>query len=88
MANGQFTTRDQQVRTRLGELLRSLEQIESVISVATAALRHQNCERDMDVARVLQRSAGDRLSVEIERTTELLAAFAAAPPRQQARPRK
>jgi hypothetical protein len=75
MGDGQLTMREQQVQARLGELLRALEQVESVITVAATALRHQNCERDVDVARVLQRSACDRLSVEIDKTGELLALF-------------
>lgn len=76
--SGRVATRDQQVKVRLSELLRSLEQIESVLSVAAAALRHQNCEKDVDVARVLQRDAGDRLSVEIEKIEILLATFKTA----------
>ncbi len=74
-SSGRAASRDQHIRTRLGELLRALEQIESVLSVAAAALRHQNCEKDVDVARVLQRDAGDRLSVEIEKIEALLATF-------------
>lgn len=72
MAEGQTISRDEPTRGRLREMKLLLEQVESVISVAVAALEHQNCERDADVARVLQRSAGDKLSVVIETLTTLL----------------
>lgn len=84
MATGQAITKEQQVRSRLGEMLRGLEQVEAVISVAVAALKYQDCERDADVARVLQRNAGDRLAVEIERISTLLPALSAEPAQQNA----
>jgi Spy/CpxP family protein refolding chaperone len=80
MAKGQSTMKDMhQVRARLTELIRSLEQIEAVVNVATAALEHQNADRDEDVARVLQRNVGDRISAEIEKTAALLASLPRAP---------
>lgn len=44
----------------------------SVVSVAVDALRHQNSDGDEDVALVLQRAAGDRLDIEIEKTSDLV----------------
>jgi len=75
MKSGQSMTNEQQMRMRLSELVRALEQIEAIVSVATAALRHQNCERDADVAQVLQRDVNDRISVEREKTGALLASL-------------
>jgi hypothetical protein len=53
--------------TQLGEVLRQLQQIQSVVVVAVAALRHQNCELDADISRVLQRSVADRIQDQIDR---------------------
>jgi hypothetical protein len=55
----------------LGEVLRQLQQIQSTVVVAVAALRHQNCELDMDVSNVLQRSVADRIQDQIERLERL-----------------
>ena len=64
--------REQQVRARLTELMQSLEQMQSIVHVATAALEHQNADRDEDVARVLRRGVADRISAELEKTAALL----------------
>lgn len=87
MGTGQTVAKDfhhslspPQLKSRLTELLHRLEQIEAVVSVASAALRHQNCERDVDVARVLQREVGDRLSVEADNVRALLRTVTAGPP--------
>lgn len=42
-----------------------LEQIQSVVVVAVAALRQQNCEIDADVANLLQRGVSDDLHEQI-----------------------
>jgi hypothetical protein len=55
----------------LGELLRQLHQIQSAVVVAVAALRHQNCELDVDISNVLQRSVADRIQDQIERLERL-----------------
>jgi hypothetical protein len=58
-----------------GELaawVRQLQQIHSAVVVCVAALRHQNCELDDDVANVLQRSVADRIQTQIERVEEAL----------------
>jgi UDP-N-acetylmuramate-alanine ligase len=71
----QSMPKEQRIRNSLNELLQVLEQVESVISVSVAALRHQNCDGDLDVARVLQRGAGDRISVQVEKIETLLVAL-------------
>jgi hypothetical protein len=60
-----FETRATQVQ--LGELLQHLQLIQSAVVVAVAALRHQNCELDVDISNVLQRSVADRIQDQIER---------------------
>jgi hypothetical protein len=56
---------------RLGDVLRHLHQIQSVVVVAVAALRHQNCELDIDISNVLQRCVADRIQDQIERLETL-----------------
>ena len=80
MDSGYALPKEHPIRNRLDEVVRGLEHVEAVISVATAALKHQDCERDAEVARVLQRNAGDRLAVEIERISTLLSAYGDEPP--------
>ncbi len=50
-----------------------LHQIQSAVVVAVAALRHQNCELDIDISNVLQRSVADRIQDQIERLESLTA---------------
>ena len=52
---------------QLGEVLQHLRLIQSAVVVAVAALRHQNCELDVDISNVLQRSVADRIQDQIER---------------------
>jgi hypothetical protein len=52
---------------QLREILRHLELIQSAVVVTVAALRHQNCELDVDISNVLQRSVADRIQDQIER---------------------
>jgi len=47
--------------------IRGLEVAMSAVIVSVSALRRQNCDIDEDIARVLERSAADRLDIEIER---------------------
>jgi len=51
----------------LTEVVRHLQQIQSAVVVAVAALRHQNCELDVDISNVLQRSVADRIQDQIDR---------------------
>jgi hypothetical protein len=55
------------VYPQLGEMLKHLQQIQSAVVVAVAALRHQNCELDTDISNVLQRCVADRIQDQIER---------------------
>jgi hypothetical protein len=69
---GKSQTRATQVpltagQAQLNEILRHLELIQSAVVVAVAALRHQNCELDVDISNVLQRSVADRIQDQIER---------------------
>ncbi len=53
---------------RLHEALTShIRGLEVAMSAVVFALRRQNCDIDEDIARVLERSAADRLGIEIER---------------------
>jgi hypothetical protein len=54
-------------QAQLNEILRHLELVQSAVVVAVAALRHQNCELDVDISNVLQRSVADRIQDQIER---------------------
>lgn len=56
----------------LTDHLRGLEVAMSAVIVSVSALRRQNCEIDEDIARVLERSAADRLDVEIEKLQSLI----------------
>ena len=51
---------------KVDEVLRHLYQIQSAVVVAVAALRHQNCELDLDISNVLQRSVADRIQDQID----------------------
>ncbi len=56
---------------RLQEALVRLAEIRSAVVVAAAALRHQNCELDADVAWVLQRTIAGGIADQIERLRRL-----------------
>jgi len=58
-------------QAQLKEILRHLELIQSAVVVTVAALRHQNCELDVDISNVLQRSVADRIQDQIERLEAL-----------------
>ena len=58
-------------QVQLGDVLRHLQLIQSAVVVAVAALRHQNCELDVDISNVLQRSVADRIQDQIERLEAL-----------------
>jgi hypothetical protein len=53
-------------QVRVGDVVRHLHQIQSAVVVAVAALRHQNCELDVDIANVLQRGVADRIQDQID----------------------
>jgi hypothetical protein len=55
------------VKTQLKEILLQLEQAQSAVVVAVAALKQQSCELDEDIAAVLQRNVAERLHDQIEK---------------------
>ncbi len=59
-------------------LYRHLEIVRSGIVVAAEALRHQNADRDADIAQVLEHLVGERLADQIARTAQLLDALGAS----------
>ncbi len=70
-ANAPPTPSDEQVFDQMSDRIRGLNLVMSAIVVSVAALRHQNADSDEDIASVLQRTAGDRLDIEIENIAEL-----------------
>jgi hypothetical protein len=52
---------------KLAEVVLHLRDIQSAVVVAAAALEHQKCELDEDVAHVLRRGVVDRIEDQIER---------------------
>ena len=57
----------ERMQDALEDHIRGLNQAMSAVIVSVAALRRQNCDIDEDIARVLERSAADRLDIEIEK---------------------
>ncbi len=64
-----------QVRSHLTELIGRLQLAQSAVAASMATLRQQNCELDVDVARLLQRCVADVLGEQIEETEALLGAL-------------
>ncbi len=62
----------QLLSTALADHIRGLELAMSAVIVSVCALRRQNCDIDEDIARVLERSAADRLDIEIEKLQSLI----------------
>jgi hypothetical protein len=60
------------LRAHLEQLSPRLELARASVVSCVAALRHQSCELDEDVANVLQRHVADVLGLEIERMEQLL----------------
>jgi hypothetical protein len=59
------------VRVELQEVVARLRQLQSTLTVAVGALRNQNADIDVDIANLLQRSAGDVLQEQIEKLEAL-----------------
>ena len=57
----------------------NLKLIMDVVYVSVTALQHQGADSDVEVAHVLQRHAGDKLCVEIEKVDKLLKPFGTRP---------
>ncbi len=66
------------VRAHLAQLIAELELARAAVVASVAALHHQNCEIDADIARVLQRRVGDVIGVQVEKSQQLLAALGGA----------
>lgn len=62
----------QRLSTAVADHIRGLELAMSAVIVSVSALRRQNCDIDEDIARVLERSAADRLDIEIEGLRSLI----------------
>jgi hypothetical protein len=56
---------DESLCSPMSEVILHLRHVHSAVVVAVAALRHQNCELDEDIATLLQRSVSDRLEEQI-----------------------
>jgi len=54
------------MRSQLREAVLRLRQVQSAVVVAVAALRQQNCERDEDIAVLLQECVADRVQDQID----------------------
>jgi SMC interacting uncharacterized protein involved in chromosome segregation len=59
-------------RDELQDVIRQLRGLQSTISVAVGALRHQNADIDADIAHLLQRSVGDRLEEQVQKLEAML----------------
>jgi hypothetical protein len=53
--------------SEVAEVVLHLRDIQSAVVVAAAALKHQKCELDEDIAHVLSRGVADRIQDQIER---------------------
>jgi len=51
---------------KLKEVILHLQQVQSTLAVAVAALTQQNCEIDVDIASVLKSGATDKIQDQIE----------------------
>lgn len=60
-----------EVRARVGSLRKQLEVAHASVVVAVAALRYQRVDRDVEIARVLERCAGDGLHESMRHAAEL-----------------
>ena len=63
---------ESQVRYHLTELIGRLQLAQSAVAASVATLRQQNCELDIDVARLLQRCVADVLGAQMDETEALL----------------
>jgi hypothetical protein len=54
-------------------VLLQLQQVQSAVMVAVAALRSQACDLDEDIARVLQRAVAERLNEQMDLLEAVLA---------------
>jgi exonuclease V gamma subunit len=64
------------IRSQVEEVVLHLRQIQSSVAVAAAALKHQNCELDQDIANVLYRGVADKLQDQSERLEAIVRSIA------------
>ena len=76
-------SRNQQARSQLAEVVGHLKQFQSTLAVAVAALRQQNADLDADVARLLQRTVGDKLQEQIDKLEAVLRLLPRVPTRKR-----
>ncbi|MGH8148619.1 MAG: hypothetical protein ACRETB_01390 [Steroidobacteraceae bacterium] len=67
--------RSAEVRAHLSQLTGKLELARATVVASVAALRHQNCELDEDIANLLQRQVADVIGAELEATAQWLSAL-------------
>jgi len=72
MAAGRRISKTQTLKSQLKDILLHLQQVQSAVVVAVAALRQQACELDEDIAAVLQRSVADRLQDQMDKLESAL----------------
>lgn len=84
MVVAQDTVLIERVREKLEILYLQLEVVQSGVITAAKALRYQDVEGDVDIARVLQYGVGDRLSVQLERVAEMIQELPATPNEEEA----
>jgi hypothetical protein len=77
MASGKSLSKARIIRSQVEEVVLHLRQIQSSVAVAAAALKHQNCELDADIANVLHRGVADRLQDQSERLQAIVRLIAA-----------
>jgi hypothetical protein len=65
--SGALRKRQPHRATPLDEVILHLRHVHSVVIVAVAALRRQNCELDEDIASLLQRCVCDRIGDQLEK---------------------
>jgi hypothetical protein len=67
MAAGKPMSSTQTLKSELRAIQLQLERVQSAVVVAVAALRQQACERDLDIAAVLESNVADRIHDQIEK---------------------
>ena len=69
--SGKLTSTTRTIRTRVDQIVIRLRNVQSAAVVAAAALRHQNSDRDGDIASLLERSVVDPIQDQIDQLSEL-----------------
>jgi hypothetical protein len=69
--SGKVTSTTRTLHTSVDQIVIRLRNVQSAAVVAAAALRHQNSDRDADIASLLERSVVDPIQDQIDRLREL-----------------